>query len=298
MYKSFFIFTLIIIAVSCTTTVIKKEVPQPGQPVPVINSWFEGYTISENTNVRQEPGLKSAIVTNLDDGMKVQVLENKNGWYKVITPDNQEGWIRSDFVGTADLSYSKKAADFVDSTLKKYDTDLFIDENDPYKIIYMVLPEMYYRDKNHARRYADEIGQLYQEEVFAGEVEIRILNNDKETLYTRSILPKKGATFLKAPFVKYGRVYSTRLNKTQLTIKTLIPENLNDDQLAEMAYEISSRYGDQISRIEVYFVEDNTEGLKVYSQKDYTPANPKVCRLYYLEDKQGPLFKKNFCSEN
>lgn len=297
MFKSLFIFLLILIVASCTTTVVKKETPQPAESVPVVNNWFEGYTITDNTNIREDASLRADVVTNLDDGIKVQVLENKNGWYKVITPDNQEGWIRSDFVGTADLSYAKKAADFVDSTLKKYDTELFIDENDPYKIIYMILPEMYYRDKNHARRYADEIGHLYQDQVFPGEVQIRILNKDKETLYTRSILPKKGATFLKAPYMKYGRVYSTSLKNTELTIRTLIPVSLDEDQLAEMAYEISSRYGDQISKIEVYFVEDNDEGLKVYTRKDYTPSDPKVCRLYYLEDKQGPLFKENFCSK-
>ena len=297
MLKKLLIGLIILLLFACNPETVKKQPSEELKPVTVENSWFTGYVIRDNTNIREESSIRSRIISTANDGDALPVLKNDDGWYEVLTADNEKGWIRSDLLGTADMSYAKRVADFADSTLKRFNTDLFIDENNPYAIIYMVLPDMYYQNKMHAKRYADQIAKLYQEKVYPGEVEIRILEKDKKTLFTRSIQPKQGATFLKAPYLRHGRPYSVQLNQSQLKIRVLIPKGLDDDELGKMAYEISANYGDQISKIEIYFVEETPEGIKFFSEKNYTPGDKSICRLYFLEDAQGPLFKKDFCNE-
>ena len=294
MQKNNIILLIIIVGlISCAPKVVKKE-PEPLK-TPVVKTYFNGYVIRDNTNLREEPSTRSMKINKINDGEEVQVLQNKNGWYEVVTSQNQQGWIRSDFVGPENMSYTRMAAAFVDSTLKTFETELFIDENDPYEIIYMVLPQRFYENKAHVRRYADEIGRLYQKQVYPGEVQIRILQADKKTLFTRSILQKSGPVFLKAPYLKFGRPYSFELANNEITLKVLIPIGLSDKVLTEMAYEAAGKYGSDISKVEIYLVEDTDEGFKFFSQENYIPKNKTTCRLFYLEDSQGPDIKTNFC---
>ena len=135
------------------------------------------------------------------DGDEVQVLQNKNGWYQIKTDNNQNGWIRSDFIGPKSLSYSIKMTDFVESTIQKSGAEMFVDENKPYAIVYMILPTEQYRNKVDAEAFARKIGKSYQANVYQGFVEIRILEKDQQKLFTKVTLTKKGITNLKAPFL-------------------------------------------------------------------------------------------------
>ncbi|KAA3612997.1 MAG: SH3 domain-containing protein [Calditrichaeota bacterium] len=286
------IFALILVISSCQPTVKKT----PETSTIVLKKTYTAYVVRDKINMRQEATTSSAKVISVNNGDEVEVLQNKNGWYEVKTAEDQHGWIRSDFVGTQSLSYSRLVTDFVESTMADYKTELFIDENNPYAVIYLVLPETYYDDKTEARSLAQKIGRKYQDAVYPGTVEIRIMKKDKKKLFTRKTLTPIGPVGLKAPFLRHGRLYAfDRINGNEIKIKVLVPANLKENDLLEMSEEISSRYGDNITKIEIYFVENSGEGMLYLSKEDYTPSNKKVCRFYYIEDSQGPDYKANFC---
>lgn len=259
--------------------------------------YFSGYVIRDNINIRSNASTNGSVVGTVNDGQQVNVLQNQNGWYEIVTNDNITGWVRSDFIGLKSLSYNLKTENFVDSTLKKNDIDMFIDEHKPYAIIYMVLPDIYYRSKNEAENFIRPFAKLYQQKVYPGQVEIRILKPDKKSIFTTLELSKKGAVNLKAPFLTKGRPYSFDLiNGNQIVIKVLIPGGLSDDTLYDMSKEISGNYGDDIRKVEIYFIEENPEGLKYLGTKNYKPQKKSTCRFYFVEDSQGPDYKSNFCN--
>lgn len=289
----FVLMGLVLITASCTSTTIKKT---PKIPDPIIEKTYTAYIVRDRTNMRKEASVSSAKVAQLNNGDEVQVLENKNGWYEVTTAEDRHGWIRSDFVGTRSLSYSRLATDFVETTMEDFNTELFIDGRNPYAVIYLVLPKTYYDDKTEARKYAEEIGLRYQDTVYPGTVEIRIMYPEKKKLFTRRTLTPIGPVGLKAPFLRYGRLHSfDRVNGNEIQIRVLMPVGLKDDIFLELSEEISAKYGDNISKIEIYFVENSIEGLKYFSKEEYIPTDKKVCRFYYIEDGQGQDYKANFC---
>ena len=160
----------------------------------------------------------------------------------------------------------------------------------------MVLPKDQYSSKSKAEGYASNIGKFYQEEVYPGSSEIRILNQDQRKLFTKVNLSKKGATNLKAPILKKGRTYDFKIhNKNEIEIQVLIPSGLSDKTLLDMCDAISLSYGDDVRKIEIYFAENSLEGKMVFSKEGYNPTNKNVCRFYYLEDSDGPDYKSNFC---
>lgn len=280
--------------ISCTSKKVVKPDTEKSANSAV---YFNGIAIRNNTNIRSNASTGGNIVDTINDGDPVQVLQNKNGWYKIITSKKTEGWIRSDFIGTRSLSYSVKSTDFEDSTLKKLNIEMYIDEHNPYAVIYMVLPDIYYTDKTRAEDVVKKIGAEYQQKVYPGHVEIRILKQDKKTVFTKVSLNKKGAVNLKAPFLKTGRLYSFKLiDGKAIKIKVLIPAGLSDDDLYDMGSQISANYGDDIRKIEIYFIIDNPEGIKFISSRNYTPSDSHVCRFYYLEDSNGQDYKSNYCN--
>lgn len=257
---------------------------------------YTGYIIRDNINVRATGSTSGRKIGTVMDGEEVQVLQNTNGWYQIETANNVKGWIRSDFVGPKSLSYGLKMTDFVESTIHTRGAEMFVDENNPYAIVYMVFPDIQYSSKGKAESFAREIGQKYQEDVYPGNVEIRILNKDQKTLFTKVNLPKRGATNLKAPLLKTGRTYDFIVkNKNEILIQVLIPAGLSDDTLLDMCDEICLSYGDDVRKVEIYFAKNSAEGKMVFSQDGFKPSNKNVCRFYYLEDSQGPDYKSNFC---
>jgi len=289
----FILVSLILLIASCTPKTAKKPVDTSKG---ISANVYTAYVIRDNINMRQEATTKSAQVTKVNNGDEVRVLKNKDGWYEVVNSEDQHGWIRSDFVGTHSLSYSRLVTDFVENTMANYKTEMFIDEKNPYAVIYLVLPKKYYNDKKQARKIAEEIGLKYQAAVYPGSVEIRVMQSDKKNLFTRYTLKSIGPIGLKAPFLRNGRLFAfDRINGDEIKIKVLVPANLNDDNFIKMSEEISIKYGDDISKIEIYFVENSIDGINFFTKEGYVPEGKNTCRFYYIEDSQGPDYKANFC---
>lgn len=278
---------------SCKTTQLVKE----ESVIPVNPFQYTGYVIRDNINIRSLGSTSAEKVGTVMDGDEVQVLQNIDGWYEIITTNNQRGWIRCDFIGPKSLSYWIKMAAFVENFVKDTGAEIFIDENKPYAVVYLVLQGNKYADKNQVESLARNIGKSYQKEVYPGSVEIRILNQDKQKLFAKVNLSKKGAINLKAPLLKTGRTYDFKIqNGNEIIIQALIPGGLSDNTLLDMCNEISINYGDEVRKIEIYFAENSSEGKLVFTQDGYKPKEQTVCRFYYLEDSQGPDYKTNFCN--
>jgi len=289
-----YILFIILLVISC----VPKKITKPAEEAtPPKESYFTGTVIRNNINVRSTSSTNGAVLGTVKDGEQVQILQNTNGWYEIITTEKVKGWVRSDFIGTKSMSYNILTTNFVDSTLQDSNVEMFVDEQNPYAVIYMVLPDNYYKNKNKANNLVKQLGLKYQQKVYPGKVEIRILAKDKKSVFSKVTLDKKGAVDLKAPFLLYGHLYSFKLlNGHTLDIKVLIPGNLSDDTLYEMSRDISSNYGNDIRKIEIFFVEDSMDGKNYLSQAQYKPQKETTCRFYYLEDKNGPYSKANFCN--
>jgi len=276
---------------ACTAPPAKKTEPEK---TALPHGSYRAYAVKSGINIRKAPGTKSARLRKTEDGEEFRVLENKNGWLHVETVDKQQGWIRSDFVGPENLSYAKKSSDFLDHTLKDYKAEMFIDEKKPYEVIYLILEPGYYASISQAARRARDIGLKYQQQVWPGQVEIRVMNPDKKTLFTRVTLPATDAAGLMPPLLKKGRLYSMDVKNRRLTIKALVPASLNRNQLLDMADGIAASYGDAIRRVDIVLVADNPSGLAWLQNGTSTPGKGP-CLLYYFEDEQGSEYKFNTC---
>jgi len=292
MLRNIYLLSLILlIAISC----IPQKTAKPEASF-LAGVYFTGTVIRDNINIRSTSSTSGTVLGVVNDGEQVQVLQNKNGWYNIITTEKVNGWVRSDFIGTKSLSYNLKVENFADSTLQEHNVEMFIDEHKPYAIVYMILPENQYKDKSEATNFVKQLGIMYQEKVYPGKVEIRVLKKDRKTIFTKVNLNKKGAVNLKAPYLSNGRPHFFKLlNGNSIIIEVLIPAGLTDDALYNMSSDISANYGDDIRKIEIYFIEDNMEGSKYLSASDYKPQQSSTCRFYFIEDSNGPDYKSNFC---
>jgi uncharacterized protein YgiM (DUF1202 family) len=292
--KSIALSVLILLVLSC---IPQKTVKPEIISHPEAAAYFTGTVIRNNINIRSTSSTDGTIVGKVNDGEQVQVIQNNKGWYEIITSDKIKGWVRSDFIGTKSLSYNLKAENFSDSTLKDINVQMFIDENDPYAIIYMLLPENQYKDNEEAKNFVTKLGLQYQQKVYPGAVEIRILKKDKKSIFEKVYLSTKGAVNLKAPYLATGMPFAFELlNGNAIVIKVLVPAGLSDDELLRMSQDISANYGDDIRKIEIYFVEDNTDGRNYLAGQNMKPQDSSTCRFYFIEDSNGPDYKSNFCN--
>jgi len=281
---------------ACTPKATTKS-GEAEKPVPEKSYYFQGFVIRDDVQLRQAPSDGAPSIASLDDGSAVNVIRNKNGWYEVLTVNNRQGWVRSDLIGPEELSFGRRASTFSDSILQEYNSTMYIDENRPYEVIYLVLPEDYYQSKGMARRYAQKIGEHYQNHVYPGEVEIRILEADGKELFTRAIMQKKESAGYRAPFLRFGRLHDISLNNvSELEMTVLIPPTVTDEILLAMAREISQGYDLSISKIEIYFVNENEAGMAFLERGTTTGEGDVPCRLYYLEDAAGEDFRFDYCS--
>jgi uncharacterized protein YgiM (DUF1202 family) len=298
MVKRFIAFLCLLLgSYSCIPAV--KTMPPEQSSLTADQGYPAAYVIRDNINVRVAGSPDAEKITVAMDGDEVHILQNKNGWYEIINAEKIKGWIRSDFVGPKSLSNSLRSAEFTKSRLKAYNAEMMIDKTNPYAVVYLVLADKYYTSKNAAEKIAKEIGDAYQKDVYAGQVEIRILKQDKQNLFSKVILSKKGTANLKAPLLEYGRIFDLEVNeKNQLKIQILIPPDLNDNSLLALSEQITTNYAKDISKIEIFYAEDSADGIKYFSNSDYNPANKKVCRFYYMEDSDGPLWESGFCQQD
>lgn len=284
------ILALSVLLVACGVQNVKKEASVPQKAALVA----DGFIIRDNINVRQSPKVQSTVVAKLNDGTPVVIRDNQNGWYQIETADDKHGWVRSDFVGPEMLSYAKLTEKFHAEVLSKRGVTIYIDEKKPYAVIYLVLKKEDYASRSKALKTAKKIVRLYQKQVYPGKVEVRVMQRDRQTLFAKKNMPAIGPVGLKAPFLRYGRLFSLTLKKRHLKIKVLVPAGLKNKQLLKMAREITGGYGTSIHRVDVIMVTASAAG-KSYFKTGQKPVDSAVCRVHYFEDANGEDYRFNFC---
>lgn len=253
------------------------------------------YVLKEKVNLRSKPSTNGSKIAQLQDGDALQVTENKNGWYRVRSESGTSGWLRSDLAGPRTLSKTRMAAAFADSILPAFDAKLFFDKTDLYKTIYITLPASFYQSQTKARKQAEKIGRAYQEKVYRGAVEVRLLQPESQELFTRFTLPGIGIAHVPVPFVDFGFLYRLEEKNKAVKVFVAVPQSVSNKALLKSARRISATYDYPFTKAEIYMVTRSPEGLRYLAHVDTPPKRRSVCRLYYLEDANGEDFKYNFC---
>jgi hypothetical protein len=253
------------------------------------------YVIKEVVNLRGSNSTSSPIIKKLNDGQSVTIIRNINGWYEIYDDELTKGWLRSDMVGPRNLSRTLLATAFVDSILPNYKADIYFDNTDLYKTIYLILPQTYYKSVGKAETYARQIGKKYQEKVYPGSLEVRIMHKNREYLFSRLKLKAIGDANMPVPIIKKGRLLSVDQNNWQIQIYIAVPPEITNSELLEQARSISAKYDLPYSKVEIFQALDSTIGRTNLKNNNLKPENPKICKLYYLEDKDGEYYKYNHC---
>ncbi len=284
---------LIFLFLSCNPSTVKKE----SVSVPVTGIFPPLYVIKEQVNMRSRPSAQSSKIGVLQDGDELQVLKNQNGWYKIITDDGKKGWLRSDLAGPRSLSLTRMASAFTDSLLPAFNAKMFFDKTDLYKTIYLTLKPGFYSSEKKARKEAQRIGRAYQQKVYRGALEIRVMHPNSEELFLRINLPAIGLTKIPVPVLRYGVLISLQERNRAVSIFTAVPDSISNKQLLRAARKISARYDYPFTKAEIYMVSDSPAGLQYLQNFKKGPADKKLCRLYYLEDADGEDYRFRFCDK-
>ncbi|MGD9898657.1 MAG: SH3 domain-containing protein [Calditrichaceae bacterium] len=296
MYRFITFLILLYLMIACSPQPVRKELPADDSAA--AGSAKTGYVLKETVNLRARGNTRSDVVNTLNDGDEVSIHRNVNGWYEISTENHIHGWIRSDLIGPRSLSHTRMAAAFTDSTLPAFNSELYFDKTELYRTIYLILPEKYYGSESSAKAQARNIGDAYQEIVYQGDIEIRVMKPDSQDLFTKVRIPAIGDAEIPVPVLDYGWLVSFKTpKKYQVVLNIAVPENIKDSELLRMARKISGIYSYPYTKAEIYIVNDNANGIRYLNNTNEKTLVPEDCRLYYLEDQDGELYKFGYCGE-
>ncbi len=291
MCRLILIISTILLALSCQPSMMKKQ----SVPDSAMGYFPTLFVVKERVNLRTQPKIGSKKVASLEDGAALQIRDNKNGWYRVRTDDGKQGWLRSDLAAPREFSLTRMASAFNDSIMPAFGGKLFFDKNDLFKIVYLKLEPTYYISLSKAEEKAKKIAKAYQNKVYHGKLEVRVIHPQTDALFARIILPAKGISPVPLPILDYGRLFSLKENNKSVIIKVAVPDSISDSKLLKAARRISARYDYPFTRAEIYMVTDNVQGMTFLRGRAEDLADQRVCRLYYLEDADGEDYRFRFC---
>lgn len=296
MYRSITILVLLYLLNACSPYAAREKTPEDkSSPAESVRT---GYVLKENVNLRAGGNTRSEIVNTLSDGDEVRIHRNVRGWYEITADNHAHGWIRSDLIGPRSLSHTRMAAAFTDSTLPAFKSELYFDKTELYRTIYLILPENYYGSESGANAQARKIGDAYQEMVYQGDIEIRVMKPTTQELFSKIHLPAIGDAEIPVPILDHGWLVSLKTpKKYQVVLNIAVPETVRDTDLLQMARNISGIYGYPYTKAEIFMVNDNVNGLRQLHMTNQSLSDPSDCRLYYLEDKDGELYKYGYCGK-
>ena len=142
---------------------------------------------------------------------------------------------------------------------------------------------------------AKKIGRLYQEKVYPGKIEIRILKPQSNELFLLIKNTAVGMANVPVPVLKTGRLLSLQEKNKAVKIVVAADDSTANNILLKTARDISAQYDYPFRKAEIYFVSASPAGLSYAKDMSRSPINYSICRLYYLEDKNGEDYKFNFC---
>jgi hypothetical protein len=289
MYRLSLLLSLIVLW-ACTKEVVKKE-----SEIVAPEFTQTAYIIKETVNLRRSNSTRSGIIKKLSDGQPVRIIRNLNGWYEIYDNEGARGWVRTDMAGPSNLSRTRLARAFVDSVLPAYNAEMYFDKTDLYQTIYLILPASYYNSKDKAENYARNIARNYQKSVYPGNIEIRVMQKNRQDLFIRFQLQAIDNPDTPVPIINEGILISLKQNDWQIEANVAVPLDMTHAKLLEQARSISSTYKLPYIKVEVFQAVNNESGRAYLQNHDNKPADPALCRLYYLEDKDGEYYKYDYC---
>ena len=121
------------------------------------------------------------------------------------------------------------------------------------------------------------------------------MNNSNEELFTRLQLKAIDNPTLPIPIIKKGRLVSINQKNWQVKISIAVPPDITNSELLEQARDISAIYELPYNKVEIYQVINNTLGRTYSKNHIQKPSDIRMCKLYYLEDKDGEYYIYNHC---
>lgn len=271
----YLVFALLVMLIfSCTPKLVKEPPPVVEQP-DVKYLWVFKKTI----NVRANNKANSDKVATLNDGDSVKVLQNINGWYKVILNDESNGWIRSDLLGTKNMSVFSKAISFSNNLKENENIILYFDKKIQHKRIFLEFPKNDYSSKKSIEVKTKDIGKRYQELIYSGKVSIHVIEPDNQSEYLTIILPGSANADINLPVFKFGILEEVNLqNQDELKLVIAVNENIKNTDMLKEARKIAGRFPLSFSQVYIAFKNQLNQ-----------------CILSYKENSSGENYKFNQC---
>jgi hypothetical protein len=269
---------LIFILASCA---VKKEMVKPEGETAVTPDYEYYWVIKPQINIRAANTVNSAGIANLVDGDSLRVMDNKNGWYEVLLDDNARGWVRSDLVGTRNMSIFLRAVGFIDSLKVNSATELFFDTNLQHKRIYISFPEQLYQYAAQVKDATDNLVRQYQRTVYAGNLTVRVLKPNSEDEYFTRDYPGAVNADPKMAILPFGRLKKFgQPTPREIHLTIINGESKSEKELLAAAKKISSAYPMPYNHVEIVFV-----------------AKDDRCQFWFIEDEAGIDYRVGKCSD-
>ncbi len=268
---------IIILFLSCTPK-IKKELPPVSTAIPKISGTYL-WAYKPTANVRENNSAKAKKIASIVDGDSVLVKKNINGWYEILLQNQQKGWIRSDLLGTINLSVFSKAVSFSDSLSDNFDIRIYFDKKLQHKSIFIEYPKQDYSSEKQIRQKTTDLLKKYQNEIYHGKITARVLKPESQDIYLTLNFKGKQNPDIKLPVIPFGILQDVKiLGYTQITIEILVKENDKSEQFLKAARNMSTGFPLSFTRVQINFVSTNSE-----------------CLFSFVEDSAGELYKFNQC---
>jgi hypothetical protein len=265
---------LILFLISCTSKVVKEASPKTEQQE-INYLWVYKQTV----NVRSSNSSGSNKITSLTDGDSVKVLRNDNGWYEIQLNNGSNGWIRSDLLGTKNMSVFNKAIAFSHELKEKENTTLFFDKKIQHKRIFLEFSPNEYSSKINIEKKAREIGNKYQKVVYQGNVTIQIIEPENQSEYLTINLPGSPNADISLPVFEFGILEEVNLqNQDELKLVIAVNENINNTEMLKEARKIAASFPLTLKKVNVTFINKSQD-----------------CLLSFIEDAAGETYKFNQC---
>ncbi len=263
---------------SCQPTAVKvvETVPESRE----IPGSYSAWIIKENVNLRSKPDPGSASLAQLKDGEIIRVSGQQNQWLNIQTEEGISGWLRMDLAGPRNLSRTATAKVFADSVLPNFRANLFFDKTALYRIIYLQFtnPENY--QSPAMKEMVNGIGTAYQERVYPGEVEIRLMQDGQEKPVHRKIFPAIGPAVMPSPLLPNGRLKDVSWQKDfSIRVEIIIPETLSMKEKLKVAETCAAGYPLPVQAIEI----------RLWGKES------GLCLFCFKEDKNGTDYQEAEC---
>jgi hypothetical protein len=253
---------------------IKEPLPKV-EPEAVKYLW----AYKKTANVRANNSASSNKVASIIDGDSVKVLKNKNGWYEVILDNGTNGWIRSDLLGTKNMSVFSKAITFSNNLKENENINLYFDKKIQHKRIFLEYPANKYSSKSIIEKETKKLGKKYQEKVYPGKVTIQVIEPEKQTEYLTISLPGSPIADINLPVFNFGILDEINIvNHNELILAITVKENIENARMLKEARKISGNFPLTFKSVNVNFIDVK-----------------KNCLLSYIEDASGENYKFNHC---